>query len=83
MSNERAQLRAEIAIANRKIAEKNLLAEQYAMELREMLAPSIMDYYAELPMLSFGTTFDQLKIIWREMGDLKKQVAKMETALNG
>jgi hypothetical protein len=80
MSN--ALLRAKVADINRQLAEKNLLAEQYAMELREMLDPSIMDYHT-LPMRSFRKTFELLDILWVEMGDLKLQRTKMETALNG
>jgi len=80
MSNQ--MLRAKIADINRQLEEKNLLAEQYAMELREMLDPSIMDY-TTLPMLSLRKTQRHLDDLWAEMCDLKKQAAKMETALNG
>ena len=78
MSN--ALLRAKIADINRQLAEKNLLAEQYAMELRELLDPSIMDY-TTLPMLSFRKTANHLDNLWAEMCGLKKQVAKMEEAV--
>ncbi|MCK9420224.1 MAG: hypothetical protein M0R70_12680 [Nitrospirae bacterium] len=80
MSNQ--LLRAKIADANRRLAEKNLLAEQYTMELREMLDPSIMDY-TTLPMLTYRETSKALDCLWVEMCELKKQIQKMETALNG
>jgi len=75
-------LRAKINDANRQLAEKNLLAEKYVMDLREMLDPSIMDY-TTLPMLSFRKDAVALEVLWLEMCDLKKQIAKMEAALNG
>lgn len=80
MSN--VMLKARIADINRQLAEKNLLAEQYAMELRELLDPGVMDY-TTLPMRTFRKTFEQLDILWVEMGDLKKQRSKLEEALNG
>jgi hypothetical protein len=80
MSN--ALLRAKIADINRQLAEKNLLAERYVMDLREMLDPSIMDY-TTLPMLSFRKDAAALDTLWVEMRELKKQGAKMEAALNG
>lgn len=79
MSN--ALIRAKIADANRQLAEKNLLAEQYVMDLREMFDPSIMDY-TTLPMLSIRRDTAALDALWVEMCDIKRQVAKMEAALN-
>lgn len=78
MSN--ALIRAKIADAKRQLEEKNLLAEQYTMELREMLDPAIMDY-TTLPMLSFRKTSTLLDDLWSDMCELKKQVQKMEAAL--
>ncbi len=80
MSN--ALLRAKIADAKRQLEEKNLLAEQYTMELREMLDPSIMDY-TTLPMLLFRKTAAQLDILWEELWELKRQIDKMEKFING
>ena len=82
MSNERTLLRAKVADAKRQLEEKNLLAEQYTMELREMLDPSIMDY-TTLPMLSFRKTADLLGALWSHMHELKRQIEKMEKIING
>lgn len=78
MSN--ALLRAKINDINRQLAEKNLLAEQYVMDLREMLDPAIMDY-TTLPMLSFRKDAAALDALWIEMCELKRQVVKMEAVL--
>ncbi len=80
MSN--ALIRAKIADARRQLEEKNLLAEQYTMELREMLDPAIMDY-TTLPMLSFRRSASLLDYLWIEMCELKKQIDKMEKIVNG